>query len=66
MIVVRRVQRVQSPGVSSQLLHSTGAEGVARSYQHGELVLDQPEADLGQVGRLPNLKCGQFYIRQHF
>jgi len=51
------VLRVQSPGASSRLLHSRCSEAVARSYQNGE-----QEADLGQVGRLPKLKSGQFLV----
>merc|ERR1719283_826241 len=48
------MERVQSPSVSSKLLHGSCSEGVASSDQHLELVLDQPETNLGQISALPN------------
>ena len=38
--------------MNSQLLHGSGPEGIAGGNQHPELVLQQPEADFGQVGGL--------------
>jgi hypothetical protein len=35
-----------------QLLHCTGAEGVAGGQQHLEVVLAQPVADFGQISGL--------------
>ena len=55
LISLRRVKRVEPPGVSPQLLYISSSEGVTSSYQHCELVLYQPEANLGQVGGLSNL-----------
>ena len=38
--------------MNSKLLHGSGPEGVTGGNQHTELVLQQPEADFGQVGGL--------------
>ena len=46
LVILGGVEGVEAPGVSPQLLHCTGSEGVAGSDQHVELVLDQPEANL--------------------
>ncbi len=35
----------------AQLLDRAAPERVARSDEHAQLVLQEPEADLGQVGR---------------
>lgn len=38
--------------MSPELFHSSGPEGITSGYQHTELVLYQPETDLGKVGGL--------------
>merc|ERR1719318_1266842 len=48
------MHRVQTPGVSPQLLHSPSPECVAGSYQNVEVVLHQPETDLRKISRLSN------------
>lgn len=40
--------------MGSQLLYSASPEGIASSNEYSKVVLDQPEADLGQVRGLSN------------
>ena len=42
------------PGMRPELFDRPGPEGVAGGDEDVELVLQQPEADLGQVGGLPD------------
>ena len=39
-------------GVGPELFDGSGPERVASGNQHAELVLNEPEADLGEVGGL--------------
>lgn len=45
-VLLRRMQRVQAPLVSAQLLHRAGTKRVAGRNQHRETVLDEPVGDL--------------------
>lgn len=45
-VLLRRMQRVQAPLVSAQLLHRAGAKRVAGRDQHRETVLNEPVGDL--------------------
>ena len=44
------IQHPQIPHVNPQLLHRPTAEGIASRDKHPEIVLQEPEGDLGEVG----------------
>ena len=46
------MQCVEMAHVGAELLDGSGAESVASGDEDAEVVLHQPEADLGQIGRL--------------